>query len=163
MTPGPTTGLQTVTAPDTTEPDMPTAPGPSPGGDPAPAPETGAGSPPLLADVSAPGVKILARRTQHARRAIAVIVHATSEDLWSTASGRVRISGSGRAYRLESTAARFIPRGGARTFKLGITNNAHWAIRRALRRHRRVSVGLAIEASDVAGNVTLKTRSVLIR
>ena len=78
----------------------------------------------------------------------------------STVAGSVRIAGSRKAHRLNRVAARFIAGGDRRTLSVGISRRALRAVGRAIRRHRRVRIGLVVEARDAAGNVTVKKRTV---
>jgi Glycosyl hydrolases family 43 len=151
-TPGPTTGRQTFSRLDT-----PTAPGTTPDSGSA---NTVAPS----ADLTAPGLTLGGRRRQRARRTIRVIVRATSEALWATASGAVRIGGSKKAYALRGAGTSFVEPGTLKTLKLRISRKALLATRRGLRRHRIVTARLVIEALDPAGNSTVRKRTIkLIR
>jgi hypothetical protein len=161
VTPGPTTGPQTSSQPvpqpvppeDATAPETPIESGPS-GAEASPAPITS------QADLTPPVLGLGGRRIQRARRRIAVIGRATSEDLWCTASGRVRVRGSGKAFTLKGVRASFIARGDSATLTLRATRRAVRAIRRALHRGRGVRAKLSIEARDAAGNVTVEKRAI---
>jgi hypothetical protein len=113
-----------------------------------------------VADVTPPPFRLVARWSRRARRTISVIVRATGEDLWSSVAGRIRIGGSGKAYRLNGVTTRFVARGDRRTLTPGISRKALRAIGRALRGHRRVRVTLTVEARDAAGNATVKKRTI---
>jgi hypothetical protein len=129
------------------------------------APEASTGSAPALmplADVTPPVVRLGGKRRQLARRTIGVIVRATSEDVWSTVSGTVRIAGSRKAYALKSVRERFIVRGGASTFNLSLSKKALRAIRRALRSHRSVTARVTMDARDAAGNITATKRTIAL-
>lgn len=157
VTPGPTTGPQTVPSEDTTSPETTIDPGPAGTAEPS------AGVPAALAplaDVTPPAFSLGTRWTRKARRTIGVIVRATSEDLWFRVSGSIRIQGLRKAYQLKGASARFIAGGDRRALTLRISRQALRAIGRGLRRHRRVRVRLTVEARDAAGNTTVKKRNV---
>jgi hypothetical protein len=113
-----------------------------------------------IIDVTPPAFKLEARGTLKARRTIGVAVRATSEHLWSTLSCKISIQGASRAYTLKGARGIFIARGALRTLSLRIPPRALRAVRRGLRRHRRVSARLTVEARDAAGNTIVKTRTV---
>jgi hypothetical protein len=113
-----------------------------------------------VADVTPPPFTLGARWTRKSRRTISVIVRATGEDLWATLAGSIRIGGSRNAYRLNRVTARFIAGGDRKRLTPGISRRALRAIRRGLRRDRRVKVTLTVEARDAAGNATVKKRTI---
>ena len=114
-------------------------------------------------DTTPPRLLLGGKRRQRARRTISVIVKAASENLWATASGKVSILGSGKAYRLGRSKRRFIARGQKATLKLRVPTKALVATKRALRRDRVVRAKLTIKASDAAGNSTTKRRTIKLK
>jgi hypothetical protein len=73
------------------------------------------------------------------------------------------IGGSRKAYPLRSARSKFIARGQQATLKLKLPTKALFAIRRALRRHRTVSVKLTIKARDAVGNTTADRRTIKLK
>ena len=110
-------------------------------------------------DTSPPRLSLRGRRTQRAGKTITVIVKAASENLWATGSGKLSFRGSRKAYPLRGPRGKFIARGRQATLKLKVPAKAVVAIRRALRRHRTVSVKLTVRARDAAGNTTANRRT----
>jgi hypothetical protein len=113
-----------------------------------------------VADVTPPPFRLGARWTRRSRTTISVTVRATGEDLWSTVAGSIRIGRSSRAYTLNGVTARFIAGGDRKTLTPRVSRQALRAIRRGLRRHRRVRVTLTVEARDAAGNARVKKRTI---
>jgi hypothetical protein len=168
FTPGPTTGPQTF-PPE--EPPAPPGEPPSgePPAEPPPADPAGTGSPSPPAgssetaappDLVAPIFELRARRSQRARKAVAISVSAGSEDLWASAAGRVRFRGTSRTRALGSVDARYVPHGSTAVIRLTISKATRRAIRRALRHGRRVTANLRVAARDASGNVRVRTRTV---
>jgi plastocyanin len=112
---------------------------------------TGPGLGPLGGgDKIAPAVKALGRRTQHVLRQRAVLLGVqVSEASTLTASGTIAVPG-GRAIKL-SRARRQVG-AGATSLKLKLSGKRLAAVRRALRRHRRLTARLTVTARDAAGN-----------
>jgi hypothetical protein len=159
-TPGPTTGQQTF-SPDGPDQEPPPA-------EPRPADSdtgtgTGTGAAVAPPDLIAPGLRVLARGARRARRQLPVTVVATTEDLWSQVSGRVRVRGARRAYRLRGGTTSFVASATAHVFRLRLSRSALAAVRRALSRSRRVGARLVIEAQDAAGNATTARRAFELR
>ena len=100
------------------------------------------------------------RRTQRARRTVTLTVRATSENVWASASGKLAIGGSERAYRLKGVTARFVERGDTAALRLELSRRALRATRRALDRLRLVRAALKLPVRDTAGNVTARKRPV---
>ena len=128
------------------------------------------GTPPILGDgdtpsrdTTPPRFSLGGKRTQRAGKTIAVIVKAASEKLWATASGKVSIRGSRKVYQLRKARAKFIARGQRATLKLKVPRKVLVASKRALRRHRTVSVKLMIKARDAAGNTSAKRRTITLK
>jgi lysophospholipase L1-like esterase len=115
------------------------------------------------AEFQPPGLRLGGRRTQKARKTIEVIVRATTKDLRITATGKVRVRGWKTAYKLKGVKSCFVARGDRATLRLNVSKKAVRAIRRALRRHKKVSAKLRIKARDAAGNTTLKRRTIKLR
>ena len=110
-------------------------------------------------DASPPRLSLRGKRTQRAGKTITVIVQAASESLWATASGKLSIRGSRKAYPLRTARAKFIARGQQAALKLKLSTKDMVAIERALRRHRKVGVKLTVKARDAVGNITSRQRT----
>jgi hypothetical protein len=121
-------------------------------------------TPPLIApaDLQPPGLRLGGKLKQSAGKTISVIVKATSEDLLAGVSGKVAIRGSTKTYRPKRVENRFIALGQKATLTLRLSRKALKAIRRALRRDLVVRAKLTVMARDAAGNLTLKTRTILL-
>jgi lysophospholipase L1-like esterase len=117
----------------------------------------------FTADTRAPGVKLSGARTQRAGKTIKVMASATNENLRASASGKVRGRGWTSRYKLRGVKDRFIARGHKATLKLKLSEQAQRVIRRALRKHKKVSARLTITARDAAGNTTVKRRTIKLR
>jgi beta-glucanase (GH16 family) len=114
-------------------------------------------------DTTPPRLSLGGKRTQRAGKMITLIVKAASENLWATASGKVSIRGSRKAYPLRRARVKSIARGQQATLKLKLPTKALVAIKRALRRHRTVSVKLTIKARDAVGNTTANRRTIKLK
>jgi lysophospholipase L1-like esterase len=117
----------------------------------------------FTADLRPPGIKLLGRRTQQAGKTIKVIARATNENLRASAWGKVRVRGWKTDYKVKGVKNRFIARGHRATLKLTLSEQALRAIKRALRKHKKVSAKLTIKARDAAGNTTVKRRTIKLR
>ena len=114
-------------------------------------------------DTTPPRFSLGGKRKQRAGKTITVIVKAAHEKLSATASGKASIRGSRKVYLLRKARAKFIARGQQATLKLKLPRKVLVAIKRALRRHRTVSVKLTIKARDAAGNTTAKRRTITLK
>ena len=114
-------------------------------------------------DSQPPAVRLGGRRTQKAGKTISVIVRATSENLRATASGKVWVRGWKTAYKLKGVKNRLIARGHRATLKLKVSKKGLRAIKRALRKHKKVSAKLKLSLRDAAGNTTVKRRTIKLR
>jgi lysophospholipase L1-like esterase len=114
-------------------------------------------------DLKPPGIKLGGKRTQKAGKTIKVIVRATRENLRVTAWGKAWVRGWKTAYKLKRVKARFVARGHKATLRVKVPKKALRAIKRALRRHRKVRAKLTIKARDAAGNTTVKKRTIKLR
>ena len=83
-----------------------------------------------------------------------------SEDLWSTASGRVRIGRSRNGYALKPIPATLVAAGSAKVLRLAVPERSLRAIRRALRHGRPVRAMLVVSARDAAGNIARARRTI---
>jgi hypothetical protein len=111
-------------------------------------------------DVTPPIVELGGSRTQVARRTVKVRVKPTSENVWTTASGKVAIRGSTRSYRLKGVVARFTASGDTATLKLEMSRKALRAVRQALDRDRKARAELKLSLRDAAGNITTGRRTI---
>ena len=85
---------------------------------------------------------------------MSVVVSATTEDLYASASGTVSVPAASKAYRLKAIANRFVASGTKATLKLKVPKAALKAIKRALRGRKKVKASIKLTARDGAGNLT---------
>jgi hypothetical protein len=120
-----------------------------------------AGSP--QADVVAPAVVLGGKSTQKLGRSISLVVEATTEDLWASLSGTASLPGASRIYKLVGVKDRFVARGSNVSLKVKVPKNALTAIRRALRRHKKVKAALTLRVRDAVGNVAVNKRTIRLK
>jgi hypothetical protein len=137
-------------------------PTPTPNPTPTPAQEASPTQQPLL-DTTTPGLTLGGKKTQKAGKTVSVVVSATTEDLWASASGSVSVPGASKIYRLKTIQNRFVARGSKATLKLKVPTKAQKAIKRALRRKRNVKANVKLTARDGAGNLTTGKRTVKLK
>ena len=139
-----------------------TRPAPPPPPPPPPAPPP----PPPPVDVTPPAVSLSARAVQRLGAGVSLRVSCTSEPCRATAAGSVRVPRIGTApaklHRLGRASAS-IAQGRTVTLRPTLSRAARTAIRRALRRGRRIVVTLNVTAVDAAGNRRTLTRRVRLR
>jgi glucose/arabinose dehydrogenase len=112
---------------------------------------TGAGG----GDTRAPRVRIGGRKRQRVARQRGLrIAVSCDETCGATISGKVRIARSKKRYVLKTTTRQLSARKRVKV-KLKVSKRARSAIRRALRRHRRVKLGIRVVARDAAANQAL--------
>lgn len=116
-------------------------------------------SPPVV-DRTAPLMSLAGKATQKLGKAIRLTVGATSEDLWVSATGTVSLGGAARVYRLGAVKDRHVARGAKATLKLALPAKARDAIRRALKKGRKVKAVLTVRIKDAAGNATATKRTI---
>ena len=116
--------------------------------------------PPPGPDTTTPGLALGGKKSQKAGKSVSVVVSATTEDLYASASGTVSVPGASKVYRLKSIANRFVARGTKATLKLKVPKAALKAIRRALRGRKTVKARIKLAARDGAGNLTTGRRTV---
>jgi hypothetical protein len=120
----------------------PPGPGPGPGPDPDPPGP----------DVDPAGLTLSGPARQRVLRRGGVRVRATCDELCDVfLRARARIGSSKKRHKLHAESGRLAAGAGER-FKLSITEPTRRAIRRALRRGRRVRVNVRARALDAAGN-----------
>ena len=121
-------------------------PGPGPG--PGPGPDPG----PPVPDVDPAGLTLSGPARQRVLRRGGVRVRATCDELCDVfLRARARIGSSKKRHKLHAESGRLAAGAGER-FMLSITEPTRRAIRRALRRGRRVRVNVRARALDAAGN-----------
>jgi hypothetical protein len=118
---------------------------------------------PTARDVTAPTVSLAANKTQKVGKSIRLVVTAISEDLWASVTGRVSVQGASKRYRLTGVKNHFIARGNKATLKAKVSRTARAAIRRALRRHKKVKATLRLTLRDAAGNVATKRLTIKLK
>ncbi len=117
--------------------------------------------PPL--DTTAPVFVLGGNKTQKAGKTVNVVVSATAEDMWASASGSVSLPGASRVYRLKAISNRFVSSGTKATLKLKVPKAALRGIKRALRARKKVKASLKLSARDGAGNLTPGKRTVKLK
>jgi glucose/arabinose dehydrogenase len=136
----------------------PPGPGPGPGGNPPP---PGGGDPtPAPPDTRTPAVSIGAAHKQHVLRLRGVrLSMKCDERCRASATGVVHIRGLKRTFALERAVRQLAANKRAKV-TLKASRKALRAIRKALHRHRRVTVNLTVVGRDPAGNSRRATRTV---
>ena len=116
-------------------------------------------------DTTTPGIALGGSKTQKAGKTVNVVVSATTEDLYASASGTVSVPRcrASKAYRLKGVANRFVANGTKVTLKLKVPKAAQRAIRRALRGRKKVKASIKLSARDGAGNLTTGKRTVKLK
>ena len=114
-------------------------------------------------DTTASGFVLGGKTTQKAGKTVSVVVSATTEDLYASASGTVSVPGASKVYRLKSIANRFVARGTRATLKLKVPKAALKAIKRALRGRKKVKASIKLTARDGAGNLTTGKRTIKLK
>jgi hypothetical protein len=114
-------------------------------------------------DTTKPGLTLAGKKTQKAGKTVSVVVSATTEDLYASASGTVSVPGASRVYRLKSIANRFVANGTKATLKLKVPKAALRAIKRALRGRTKVKASIKLTARDGAGNRTTGKRTIKLK
>ena len=120
------------------------------------------GPPP--ADTTPPVTTASSKKTQRAGPSIVVTV-GCSEDCTALARGKLTIGGAASAAKTYTVRSRpgAIQAGGRRTLKLAVSKKLLATIRRALAKHRKVSVRITVTARDAAGNAAKATRTVKLK
>jgi beta-glucanase (GH16 family) len=142
---------------------------PPPPASPAPPSRPLVGSGPAAlatADRSPPFARLSGSTSQPLQRTLRITISCVDEPCRAIATGTVHVPPTGRARGRTMTLrapAATIARGAEATVGLTFSSGARAAIRRALRARRRVTVKLAVEVSDSAGNVRPLTRRIALR
>jgi hypothetical protein len=118
---------------------------------------------PSLVDTATPGLTLGGKKTQKAGKTVSVVVSATTEDLWASATGGVSVPGASKVYRLKAIKNRFVARGTKATLKLKVPKKAQKAIKQALRKKKKVKANVKLTARDGAGNLTTGKRTVKLK
>ena len=114
-------------------------------------------------DIAAPGLALSGSKAQKAGKAVKVVVSATTEDLFASASGGVSVPNASKNYKLKPVKSRFVARGTKATLKLKVRKAVLKAIRRALGKGRKVKAKVKLTALDAAGNKASKKRTVKLK
>ncbi len=91
-----------------------------------------------------------------------MIVSCGSEACRAVASGSVSVAGAAKVFRLRSTTKQ-LGAGRKAKLELRIPGKALRAIRKALRRARKVTAKIELRVDDAAGNTQTSRRSVKIK
>jgi subtilisin family serine protease len=131
-----------------------------------PLPPVTVAPPPPGRDALAPVLRLGGPTSQSVgARRITIVVSCPAEACRATAAGQITIPGAARAakrYKLGAARAD-IAAGRSARLKLTIGRSSLRAIKRALRRRRKVSAKVTITAVDAAGNAVTKRRTVRLR
>jgi hypothetical protein len=126
-----------------------------------PTPPPFARTPPAPADVTPPLAR-LTGRTQKLGRTVAIGIRCIDEACVATASGTVRVPGTGRrrarSYQLRAVTAA-VATGGPATARLALPAS----MRRALTLGREIVVRVRVEVADRAGNTRRLARQIPLR
>ena len=114
-------------------------------------------------DTTAPVLVLGGSKTQKAGKTVSVVVSATTEDMWASASGTVSVPAASKVYRLKAIRNRFVASGTKATLKLKVPKAALRAIKRALRARKKVKASIKLTARDGAGNLTTRKRTVKLK
>jgi hypothetical protein len=142
------TGEVTWNATTTASPPVGPAPGPGPG-----------------PDTIAPTAILSGKTTQKAGSKVAIEVSCPDEACLATATGTASVPGAARAakrFKLKPASAR-IAKGAKAKLKLKVPRKAQKAIKRALRKGKKVKVAVKVTVRDAAGNSTAKRRTIRLR
>jgi hypothetical protein len=112
------------------------------------------------ADTTAPRVTLAGAKRQRLGSTVRVLLTATTEDLWVTASGVVSVSGATRVFRLKPVRDMMVTRGTKEVLRLKLSKTARQAIKRALKKQARAKVRVKLSMRDRAGNVTTRRRAI---
>lgn len=117
--------------------------------------------PPPPVDRTPPVLVLSGATSQHIglRSSFVVLASARSEACRVVASGTVAFAGSASSYRLRTISAS-IGKGRTTRLVMGVPSAALSAVRRALKKGRRVQAVVSVAARDAAGNRTTKRRTV---
>ncbi len=126
---------------------------PAPAG-PRPTPKPGVSTTP--ADHLAPQARLVRQESQRLGRSLRLTVTAGNEDLWLSATAKIRISGAARAYTLALPRERYIASGDTRTVKLRLGSKLQARLARALDQGRTVTAKVTLSLRDRAGNSRTK-------
>lgn len=113
-------------------------------------------------DTTPPVALLSGPKTQKAGPTIVVIVSCGREACRAAASGTVSVPGAAKVFKLRSTT-RQVGAGRKAKLKLRVPEKALRAIRKALRRKRKVTAKIGLRVSDAAGNARTSRRSVKIK
>jgi hypothetical protein len=127
----------------------------------ASAPASGA---PPAADATPPGVTLSSKKNQKAGPFIAVGA-ACSEACTAGATGKLYVPGAASAAKTFTIKAKAvsIAAGGRRTLKLKLSRKVLAAVKKALRKRRKVSAKITVTAKDAAGNAARKTLRIKLK
>jgi hypothetical protein len=114
------------------------------------------------ADTVAPLATLGGPVSQSVKRGFIVVTVETSEDSVVTATGTVAVPALAKLYKLKP-ASRSLTANAKTTLKLKIPKKELAAIKKALKRHKKLSAKVNVSAKDKAGNVRSFKRSVKLK
>jgi hypothetical protein len=113
-------------------------------------------------DSTAPAAVLSGKTIQKAGSSIVVEVSCPTEACTATASGTVNVPGASKVYKLKGASAN-VPKGGKARLKLKVPSKARKAIKRALRRKKKIKAKVTVTARDAAGNKTTRKRTIRLK
>jgi len=119
-----------------------------------------------MIDGAAPSPRLAGSESQKLGKYIRVNISCLDEGCVANASGTVRVPkiGATRAklYKITKVTG-VVPKGGTATVNPKLSNAARKAIKRALRRGRRITAKLEITVTDASGNARMLKRQVKLK
>jgi hypothetical protein len=119
-------------------------------------------SKPKVYDRTPPRLVLGGARRQRFATAIGITLRAASENLWASVRTTIQVAGQDRALHLTTASNRFVAKAHVRVLRLSARPATLRSLRRALAAHLKVTATITVRARDAAGNVTTRTRTVLL-
>jgi hypothetical protein len=120
-------------------------------------------SPPTLPSPgTGPTTLLWGKTTQKVGSLITIGVFCPKEACTATPSGTVNLSGASKVYRLKGASTN-VSKGGKALLKLKVPRKAQRAIKRALRRKKKVRAGVTVTARDAEGNNTVRKLTIRLK
>jgi hypothetical protein len=119
---------------------------------------------PVAADRTAPAFSLRGRSAQRAikQKGVVVEVQCPTEACTASARGSVSVPNVAKTYRLRS-ATKQIPKGGKAKLTLKFSKKALKAVKRALRKRKRIKARVTVTVKDVVGNGATKRLSIRLK
>jgi hypothetical protein len=115
-------------------------------------------------DKSAPKWTLAGNTTQRVLRqgGVVVVVACLNEPCTATAKGTISVPGQAKLLRLKAVTKR-IAQGGKAKLKLRLGKKAARAVKRALRKRKKVKARISVAVRDDAGNGTVQKRTIRVK